>query len=83
MGVFRVFWNEAEKRSISVVFFGGGLSGWPGVVHGGAIATVLDEALGTVAVKSFPQKTGTIIPLVPRPIIVEGCIAVTDDDLQA
>ncbi|MCJ1413529.1 hypothetical protein MMC19_007635 [Ptychographa xylographoides] len=49
LGVQRVFWNEKEGRTISVVYFGGALSGWPGVVHGGAIATVLLENLERVA----------------------------------
>lgn len=58
LGVQRVFWNEKERRAISVVFFGGGLSGWPGVVHGGTIATIMDESLGRVAILQLAQKTG-------------------------
>ena len=49
LGIQRVFWNNEERRLISVVFFGGALAGWPGVVHGGAIATVLHENLERVA----------------------------------
>ena len=44
----RVFWNREEKRLVSIVFFGGSLVGWPGVVHGGAIASVLLENLERV-----------------------------------
>ena len=44
----RVFWNRDEKRLVSIVFFGGSLVGWPGVVHGGAIASVLLENLERV-----------------------------------
>ncbi|MCJ1332552.1 hypothetical protein MMC10_009245 [Thelotrema lepadinum] len=44
----RVFYNRKEKRLISIVFFGGSLVGWPGVVHGGAIASVLLENLERV-----------------------------------
>ncbi|KAI9701211.1 MAG: hypothetical protein M1836_001880 [Candelina mexicana] len=58
LGLQRIFWNEAEKKAISVIFFGGALSGWPGVTHGGAIATVMDESLGRVAIMGFPAKTG-------------------------
>ncbi|KAI9789143.1 MAG: hypothetical protein M1835_001872, partial [Candelina submexicana] len=58
LGVQKIFWNEAEKKAISVIFFGGALSGWPGVTHGGAIATVMDESLGRVAIMGFPAKTG-------------------------
>ena len=49
LGLQRVFWNQKEKRLISVVFLGGALSGWPGVVHGGLIATILQENLERVA----------------------------------
>lgn len=58
LGVQRIFWNAAERKAISVIFFGGALSGWPGVTHGGAIATVMDESLGRVAIMGFPAKTG-------------------------
>lgn len=58
LGVQRVFWNEREQRAISVMYFGGGLSGWPGVVHGGTVATVMDESLGRVAIRQLAQKTG-------------------------
>ena len=48
LGVYRVFWNAKERRGITVVFFGGALAGWPGVTHGGAIATVLQEGMEMV-----------------------------------
>ncbi|KAL5366017.1 HotDog domain-containing protein [Aspergillus floccosus] len=54
----KVFWNDKEKKSVSVVFLGPGLEGWPGMVHGGALATVIDENVGRVAVRHFPEKTG-------------------------
>ena len=43
LAVQKIFWNEQENRSLGVVFFGGALSGWPGVTHGGCIATVMQE----------------------------------------
>lgn len=49
LGIQKVFWNKKEKRLISIVFFGGGLAGWPGVTHGGAVATVLHENLERAA----------------------------------
>ncbi|KAJ9381974.1 hypothetical protein DTO063F5_5939 [Paecilomyces variotii] len=54
----KLFYNDKKKSIINVVYFGGGLEGWPTVVHGGALATVLDETFGRVAVRSFPAKTG-------------------------
>lgn len=41
-----------------MVFLGPGLEGWPTIVHGGALATVIDENLGRVAVRTFPERTG-------------------------
>ncbi|KAI9804936.1 MAG: hypothetical protein M1833_006239 [Piccolia ochrophora] len=58
LGVQHIFWNEAERKSVQVVWLGGALSGWPGVTHGGAIATVMDEALGRVAARVLPAQTG-------------------------
>ena len=49
LGVQRVFWNEKEQRAICVVFFGGALAGWPGVTHGGTIATILQENMERLA----------------------------------
>ncbi|KAJ5887444.1 hypothetical protein N7495_007485 [Penicillium taxi] len=56
--VQRVFWNEKEKNLTSVVFLGNGLEGFPLLVHGGALATVIDENLGRVAIRHFPARTG-------------------------
>ena len=49
LGVQRVFWNKKERRLITIVYFGGALAGWPGVTHGGAIATAMQENLEAVA----------------------------------
>ncbi|KAF7587478.1 hypothetical protein BBP40_007199 [Aspergillus hancockii] len=53
----KVFWNDKEQKAVSVVFLGNGLEGWPTIVHGGALATVIDENLGRVAVRSLPERT--------------------------
>lgn len=44
-GVQRAFWNAQTKEMVAVVWMGGGMSGWPGVAHGGAIATVMEEIM--------------------------------------
>lgn len=49
LGVERVFWNEKEKELVAVVWFGGAMSGWPGVTHGGGIATVMAEKMALAA----------------------------------
>ncbi|RYO90145.1 hypothetical protein DL766_002457 [Monosporascus sp. MC13-8B] len=59
----RVFRNDATGEFLSVVYFGGGTAGWPGVVHGGCLATVLDESLGRCAVRRFPSRTGVTASL--------------------
>lgn len=62
LAIQRVFWNDEEQKAISIVFFGGALAGWPGITHGGAIATVMDESLGRAALLAFPAKTGKFVP---------------------
>ena len=58
-GVFqRIFWNEEERKLANIVFFGRGLEGWVTLVHGGALATILDENFGRVALWSVPARTG-------------------------
>lgn len=49
LGVQRVFWNEKEHELVAVVWFGGAMSGWPGVTHGGGIATVLADKMTLAA----------------------------------
>jgi hypothetical protein len=44
-GVQRAFWNAETREMVAVVWIGGGLAGWPGVAHGGAIATVFEETM--------------------------------------
>ena len=59
LGVQRAFWNEERGELVTIVWFGQGLSGWPGVTHGGAIATVLEEGLRQVALGVDKDWTGT------------------------
>ncbi|KAF2722186.1 hypothetical protein K431DRAFT_319824 [Polychaeton citri CBS 116435] len=49
LGVQRVFWDRGEHQLVSVVWFGGSIAGWPGVTHGGAIATELTEKTALAA----------------------------------
>lgn len=59
MGAYhRIFHNRTTGQIVSILRIGDALSGWPTVVHGGAIATILDEALGRCAILSFPARTG-------------------------
>ncbi|KAF2159544.1 hypothetical protein M409DRAFT_30020 [Zasmidium cellare ATCC 36951] len=45
LAVERVFWDRGEQRLVAVVYFGGALSGWPGVTHGGLLATAMEEKI--------------------------------------
>ncbi|PYH45388.1 PaaI family thioesterase [Aspergillus saccharolyticus JOP 1030-1] len=54
----RTFYNDKEKTAVNVAYLGQGLEGWPTMVHGGALGTVIDEHLGRVAIRNLPQRTG-------------------------
>ncbi|KAI4934008.1 uncharacterized protein J4E92_003678 [Alternaria infectoria] len=45
LGVQRAFWSAETREMVAVVWIGGGMSGWPGVAHGGAIATIFEEIM--------------------------------------
>ncbi|EUC42643.1 hypothetical protein COCMIDRAFT_39326 [Bipolaris oryzae ATCC 44560] len=49
LGVQRAFWNAETREMVAVVWIGGGLAGWPGVAHGGAIATIFEEIFARMA----------------------------------
>ncbi|KAK3330636.1 HotDog domain-containing protein [Apodospora peruviana] len=57
-GFQRVFHNKSTGELVSVVFFGGATVGWPGVVHGGLLATILDESCGRAAFKHWGGMSG-------------------------
>ncbi|CAK7245573.1 MAG: hypothetical protein STHCBS139747_007157 [Sporothrix thermara] len=59
MGTYhRIFHNTVTGEIVSVLRIGRALAGWPGTAHGGALATILDEALGRCAILAFPARTG-------------------------
>jgi len=51
VGAQRVFLNEADDMMVAFVCFGNGVCGWPGIVHGGVISTILDEAFARFAMR--------------------------------
>lgn len=57
-GFQRIFQNVESGETVTVIWFGGAIAGWPGVTHGGVIATIMDEALGRCAIRQFPSNTG-------------------------
>lgn len=58
VGVQRAFWNAETQEMVAVLWIGGGLSGWPGVAHGGFIATVFEEIMARM-VSGPDGKVGT------------------------
>jgi acyl-coenzyme A thioesterase PaaI-like protein len=62
-GFQRIFYNDETGECVTVVWFGGAIAGWPGVTHGGVIATILDESLGRCALKKLPGNTGVTASL--------------------
>src|SRR3569833_1999308 len=59
----RIFHNTRTGAFLTVIYFGPGTSGWPGVVHGGSLAAVLDESLGRCAIAALPARTGVTATL--------------------
>lgn len=45
LGIQRAFWNSETRELVAVVWIGPMLSGWPGVAHGGAIATMFQDSM--------------------------------------
>ncbi|GAA5853543.1 hypothetical protein JCM9279_001308 [Rhodotorula babjevae] len=58
-----VFTTTDKKESVLVVHVGDGLCGHEGVVHGGLLATVLDEAMGRTALLNLPSNIGVTATL--------------------
>lgn len=66
LGVQRVFWDRGEQRLVAVIWFGGSLCGWPGVTHGGAIATELSEKLELAAGLAEQNAHGVLAAATPQ-----------------
>ncbi|KAF2689487.1 hypothetical protein K458DRAFT_128400 [Lentithecium fluviatile CBS 122367] len=63
LGVQRAFWNAETRELVAVVWIGGALCGWPGLAHGGAIATIFGDCMSRmvagpgVSIDSIPEPT--------------------------
>ncbi|KDQ08122.1 hypothetical protein BOTBODRAFT_119118 [Botryobasidium botryosum FD-172 SS1] len=53
-----VFSKMDDSESVMVLHVGRSLCGHDGIVHGGLLATLLDEALARVAILQFPARVG-------------------------
>lgn len=56
-GVQRIFWDRSEHKMVAIVWLGGALSGWPGVVHGGILATALEDKIALAATLAHGAST--------------------------
>ncbi|KAK5114689.1 hypothetical protein LTR62_002262 [Meristemomyces frigidus] len=66
LGPERVFWDTGERRLVAIVWFGGAISGWPGVTHGGAIATALAEKAALAATLAQSTTAGFSAAATPQ-----------------
>jgi len=53
-----VFGEEGGKSMVTFFYIGSDLCGWPGIVHGGMLATLLDEGLARCCFPALPNKVG-------------------------
>lgn len=52
-------WNEdGGKSMVSIFYLGSDVTGHPGIVHGGLLATMLDEGLARCCFPALPNKVG-------------------------
>jgi len=84
-GYQRVWYNRATGELVSVVYFGLGTTGWPYVVHGGCLATLLDESCGRAAFKKWGGYGGVTAKLelnYRRPVLANNFYVVRVRPLQ-
>lgn len=54
-----VIWSEKDGKSlVSIFYLGEDVCGHPGIVHGGLLATLLDEGLARCCFPALPNKVG-------------------------
>lgn len=66
IGAERIFWNRKDETLVAVVWFGGALCGWPGVVHGGALATEMAEKLSLAAALADKDTSDRLAAAMPQ-----------------
>lgn len=82
----RIFHNETTKEFVTVIWIGGALAGFPGVTHGGLIASLIDEACGRTAIHNLEGRTGVtanldinyLLPTVTNSFWVIRCVPVAE-----
>ena len=80
-----VFLNRGTKEAVVVLHVGQELCGHKGIVHGGFIATILDEYLGRTALMTFPAQTGVTATLTVnyrRPTMANQFVAIKSQVIE-
>ncbi|POS83077.1 hypothetical protein EPUL_005315 [Erysiphe pulchra] len=76
LGGYQKMFRHIETGEILKIFWlGPGISGWPGVAHGGVLATILDETLGFCAMGFLEGNTGVTANLQVnylKPVLTNG-----------
>lgn len=55
--------KKDESEAVVIVHLGRGLCGHDGIIHGGLLATLLDESLARIAIINLPEKVGVTAKL--------------------
>lgn len=58
-----VFAERSGKSLIEIIYLGQHVSGHLGIVHGGLLATIIDEGLGWCCIPSLPGRLGNTVTL--------------------
>lgn len=66
LGVERLFWDKSEHKLVAIIWFGPSLAGWPGITHGGAIATTLTEKAALAAALAETRSTDISAAAIPQ-----------------
>ena len=53
-----MFLENGGKSSVTIAYLGNDLCGHPGIIHGGLLATILDEGMARCCFAALPNKVG-------------------------
>ncbi|KAL4893998.1 HotDog domain-containing protein [Aspergillus ambiguus] len=80
-----IFAEEGGKSLVSIFYLGPSVCGHPGIVHGGLLATLLDEAMGRCCFPALPNKVGVTANLnidYRRPAIAENYVVLRAETVK-
>jgi uncharacterized protein (TIGR00369 family) len=80
-----IFSEEGGKSLVSIFYLGPSVCGHPGIVHGGLLATLLDEAMGRCCFPALPNKVGVTANLnidYRRPAMAENYVVLRAETVK-